>query len=71
MCGRHSLHIFCLGILLSVIGHLVVNELFGGGILQATVTAVGIGIMIAVAGLMDWFAAATGTSRVRAAGGGS
>ncbi len=71
MCGRHSLHIFCLGILLSVVGHLVVNELFGGVVLQATVTVAGIGIMIAVAGLMDWFAAATGTSRVRAPGGGS
>ncbi len=71
MCGRHSLHIFCLGILLSVVSHLVVNELFGGVVLQATVTAVGIGIMIAVAGLMDWFAAATATPRVRAPGGGS
>jgi len=71
MCGRHSLHIFCLGILLSVVGHLVVNELFGGVVLQATVTVAGIGIMIAVAGLMDWFATATGTSRVRAPGGGS
>jgi hypothetical protein len=59
MCGRHSLHIFCLGILLSVVAHLIINEHFGGIVLQATVTAAGIGLMIAVAGLMDWFAAAT------------
>jgi len=71
MCGRHSLHIFCLGILLSVIGHLVINEHFGGIVLQAAVTATGIVFMIAVAGLMDWFAVAKGMSRVRAAGGGS
>lgn len=71
MCGRHSLHIFCLGILLSVIGHLIINEHFGGIVLQAVVTAGGVAVMIAVAGLMDWFAVASGTARVRAAGGGS
>jgi hypothetical protein len=59
ICGRHSLHIFCLGILLSVVAHLIINEHFGGIVLQSTVTAAGIGIMIAVAGLMDWFAVAT------------
>jgi hypothetical protein len=71
MCGRHSLHIFCLGILLSVVGHLIINEHFGGVILQIAVTAGGILIMIATAGLMDWFAAASGKTRVRTAGGGS
>jgi len=71
MCGRHSLHIFCLGILLSVVGHLIINEHFGGIVLQAAVTAGGIAAMIAVAGLMDWFAVASGAARVRAAGGGS
>jgi hypothetical protein len=71
MCGRHSLHIFCLGILLSVVGHLIINEHFGGIVLQAAVTAGGIAAMIAVAGLMDWFAVASGTARVRAVGGGS
>ena len=55
LCGRHSLHIFCLGILLSVLAHLVLNEYFGGLPMQAAVTAGGIAIMIAVAGLMDWF----------------
>lgn len=55
LCGRHSLHIFCLGILLSVLAHLVLNEYFGGLPMQAAVTAGGITLMIAVAGLMDWF----------------
>lgn len=71
MCGRHSLHIFCLGILLSVIGHLIVNELFGGLILQFIVIAAGIGIMIAVAGLMDWFDTIGRAPVARPAGGGS
>jgi hypothetical protein len=55
LCGRHSLHIFCLGILLSVLAHLILNEYFGGLPMQAAVTAGGIAIMIAVAGLIDWF----------------
>ncbi len=71
MCGRHSLYIFCLGILLSVIGHLVINEQFGGIVLQATVTAAGIAVMIGVAGLMDWFAVASGSPKARVAGRGS
>ena len=58
ICGRHSLHIFCLGILLAVLGHLVLNESFGRVLMQLAVSAVGIGIMIAVAALMEWFAAA-------------
>jgi hypothetical protein len=58
ICGRHSLHIFCLGILLAVLGHLVLNESFGRLLMQLAVSTVGIGIMIAVAALMEWFAAA-------------
>jgi hypothetical protein len=71
MCGRHSLHIFCLGILLSVIGHLIINEQFGGILLQATVTAAGVAVMIGVAALMDWFAVASGPPKARVAGRGS
>jgi hypothetical protein len=71
MCGRHSLHIFCLGILLSVVGHLIINEHFGGVVLQATVTAAGIAVMIGVAALMDWFAAASRPVKAPVAGGGS
>ena len=65
MCGRHSLHVFCLGILLSMIGHLIINELFGGIFLQAVVTAAGIAIMVALAWLMDWFAASGTASKPR------
>jgi hypothetical protein len=56
ICGRNSLHIFCLGILLSVLGRLVLDEFFGGILMQLTISAVGIAIMIGVAALMEWFA---------------
>ncbi|HSL51960.1 MAG TPA: OpgC domain-containing protein [Candidatus Deferrimicrobiaceae bacterium] len=63
VCGRHSLHIFCLGILLSVVGHLVLSEFVGGLLMQLAVSAVGVAIMIAVAALMEWFAAAQAGAR--------
>jgi hypothetical protein len=66
VCGRNSLHIFCLGILLSVIGHLVLNEFFGGIFMQLLVSAAGIAIMIAIAFLMEWFATAQEPSGHRA-----
>ena len=61
ICGRNSLYIFCLGILLSVVGHLVLNEFFGGLAMQFTVSVAGVVIMIAVAALLEWFVAAQGT----------
>ncbi|MEK6709423.1 MAG: OpgC domain-containing protein [Nitrospinota bacterium] len=66
VCGRNSLHIFCLGILLSVFGHLVLNEFFGGPFMQAAVSAAGAAIMVGVAAFMEWFAAAQSSSRARA-----
>ena len=65
ICGRHSLHVFCLGILLATIGRLVVNEFFGGALLQSVVSAVGIAIMIGTAALMDWFNAGQSPSDPR------
>ena len=61
VCGRNSLYIFCLGILLSVLGHLVLNEFFGGLAMQFAVSIAGVVIMIAVAALLEWFIAAQGT----------
>jgi hypothetical protein len=63
MCGRHSLHVFCLGILLSTIGRLVINESLGGTLLQCVVLAAGVAIMIGIAALMDWFNAEQNPSR--------
>jgi hypothetical protein len=55
LCGRHSLHVFCLGILLSTIGRLMINEFLGGTLFQCVILATGIVIMIGVAALVDWF----------------
>jgi hypothetical protein len=68
ICGRNSLHIFCLGILLAVLGHLVLNEFFGGIPMQFAVSVAGVAIMIGVAALMEWFAAAQAASGDRALG---
>jgi hypothetical protein len=69
MCGRNSLHVFCLGILLSVLGHLVLNEYFGGLVMQAAVTVAGVAIMIGVAALMEWFRKSTRPAAAAPAGG--
>ena len=60
ICGRNSLYIFCLGILLSVLGHLVLNEFFGGLAMQFAISVAGVVIMIAVAALLEWFVSAQG-----------
>jgi hypothetical protein len=65
MCGRHSLHVFCLGILLATIGRLVINEFLGGVLLQCAVLAAGIALMIGTAALMDWFDAGQSRSGSR------
>jgi len=62
ICGRNSLYIFCLGILLSIVGHLVLNEFFGGIAMQFAVSVAGIAIMIAVAALLEWLGAAQDAS---------
>jgi hypothetical protein len=69
ICGRNSLHIFCLGILLSVLGHLVLNEFFGSILMQFAVSAIGVAIMISVAALIEWYSASQGAPGGRALGG--
>jgi hypothetical protein len=55
ICGQQSLYIFCIGIVLSVLGHFLLAEFSGGFVMQAAVNVIGIGVMIAVAALLDWF----------------
>jgi hypothetical protein len=54
-CGQNSLQIFCEGILLSVLAHFVLTELYHGLLMQLLVTAGGIAVMIATAMLLDWY----------------
>ena len=53
LCGRHSLHVFCLGIMLRRLASYI-NEFLGGVLLQCVVAVVGIAIMIRRCRLMDW-----------------
>lgn len=60
VCGRHSLHVFCLGIFLSFAGHLVLIEYNGSVAAQLAVSVAGIAAMTAVAYVFSWYG-----SRVR------
>ena len=55
LCGRHSLEIFCLGILLSALGHFIVSEYDAGIAIQSAVIAGGIAIMIMTGRVIDWY----------------
>ena len=55
LCGQHSLEIFCLGMFLSFIGHFVTSEISGRIVMQISISALGILIMIAVASLITWY----------------
>lgn len=55
LCGQHSLEIFCLGILLSALGHFALSEYSYAVWFQFAVNAAGIMIMILTAWVMDWY----------------
>jgi len=59
LCGQNSLYVFCLGIVLSVLGHFVLSEVNAGLVMQVAVNAVGIALMIATASLLQWFKTAS------------
>jgi len=54
-CGQHSLQIFCLSILLSLLGHFVLTEWRPDILAQLLVTAGGIAVMIGTAKLLSWY----------------
>jgi hypothetical protein len=54
-CGQHSLQVFCLGILLSALGHFLLAELHGGIALQVAVNLAGCGAMVGTASLIAWY----------------
>jgi hypothetical protein len=55
LCGQNSLYVFCLGILLSVLGHFILTESAVGIGLQIAVNLVGMALMIGTAELLQWF----------------
>jgi len=57
MCGQQSLEIFCLGILLSALGHVIISEFGTGLALKLAVNAAGIAIMLLSARAIAWYKA--------------
>ena len=55
LCGQHSLEIFCLGILLSFVGHFVTSEVSRAVGIQILISVLGIIVMVAVAWLITWY----------------
>jgi hypothetical protein len=55
LCGQQSLEIFCLGILLSALGHFVLSEYHSGILVQIVVNLAGILVMWLTARMIDWY----------------
>jgi hypothetical protein len=53
-CGENSLAIYCLGVLLSFLAHIVLVEVSGGLGMQVAVSIAGIALMILAATLLTW-----------------
>jgi hypothetical protein len=55
LCGQNSLYIFCLGILLAVLGHFVLAEVTDRIPVQLLVNAAGVILMISSAFIIAWY----------------
>jgi hypothetical protein len=55
LCGQQSLEIFCLGILLSALGHFVLSEYDSAIGIQLLVNLAGILVMCLTARMLDWY----------------
>jgi hypothetical protein len=59
ICGQNSLYVFCLGIVLSVLAHFLLDQIGSHLGMQAAVNAGGIALMVGLAALLQWFKSAT------------
>jgi hypothetical protein len=73
LCGQQSLEIFCLGILLSALGHFVLSEYDTATVTQLAVNVVGVLALCSVAKMIDWYKTMSRAPQLAAAarGGGS
>ena len=55
LCGQQSLAIFCLGILLSALGHFIISEYSPQLVIQFVVNFIGIIAMCVTAKMIDWY----------------
>jgi hypothetical protein len=56
-CGQHSLPVFCLGILLSVLGRILLTSFRDGIPMQLAIDLAGFLLMTGIAGLLTWYKA--------------
>lgn len=57
--GRHSLPLFCLGVILSLVGTFALTELGRGAAMQLAVNLAGITILLSTARMLQWYRRAT------------
>jgi len=55
LCGQQSLEVFCLGILLSALGHFVLSEYRSSIDTQLAVNAAGVCTLCMTARMIDWY----------------
>jgi hypothetical protein len=55
LCGQQSLYVFCLGIVLAVLGHFVLSEFYASLPMQLAVNLVGFALMFGTASLITWY----------------
>jgi hypothetical protein len=55
LCGQHSLHVFCLSILLSMLGNILITFVSNGLVTMIAVNVGGIAIMIGLGLLTAWY----------------
>jgi hypothetical protein len=67
LCGQQSLEIFCLGILLSALGHFVLSEYNSTIVTQVAVNVAGVVALCLTAKMIDWYKTMGRTSRSAAA----
>ena len=53
-CGENSLSIYCLGVLLSFVGQVLLADVSGGFAMQLLISLAGIAVMIIAATLLTW-----------------
>ena len=54
-CGQHSLHVFCLGVLLAVLGEILLTSVRDDIVMQLAISLAGIVLMIAISGVLTWY----------------
>ncbi len=57
--GRHSLPLFCSGVILSLLGTFALTEIGRGWAMQLAVNVVGIGSLLLMASVLEWYRGAT------------